>query len=90
MNRFGSTKRIYLLGGMGHGNLCSVPSEATSRENIFLRFAGFVANWSLRSHNYAPCHEGVWGSGVKAPPFLPSTLNEDELSASRPGRFTLW
>jgi hypothetical protein len=38
----------------------------------------------VRVLNYAPRHEGVWGSGGVAPPFLTSALNVGELSGTRP------
>jgi hypothetical protein len=38
--------------------------------------------------NYAQCHEGVWGSGCIAPPFLTSALDGGEWLASRLGSFT--
>jgi hypothetical protein len=37
--------------------------------------------------NHALCHGDIWGSGGIAPPFLTSTLDGGEWSASRPGRF---
>jgi hypothetical protein len=43
---------------------------------------------SLCLTNYALRHEGVWESGVIAPPFLTSALVAGEWSASRPCRLT--
>jgi hypothetical protein len=42
---------------------------------------------SLYLINEAPYHEGIWGSGGVAPPFLTSTLDRGEWSFSHPGHF---
>jgi hypothetical protein len=41
-------------------------------------------NLSLRLVTRALCHDDIWGSGGIAPPFLTSTLDGGEWSASRP------
>jgi hypothetical protein len=43
---------------------------------------------SLCLINYALCHEDIRGRGAIAPPFLTSSLNGSEWSASRPSRFS--
>jgi hypothetical protein len=47
-------------------------------------------NVSLCLINEAQCHEGIWENGGITLPFLTSTLDGSEQSASRPSRFTLW
>jgi hypothetical protein len=56
----------------------------------YVRVLGLLARkLSLTSIYYILCHEGVWGSGGIALPFLTLTLNGGEWSASRPGSFTI-
>jgi hypothetical protein len=43
---------------------------------------------STTSSELALCHEDVWDSGSRAPPFLTSALDGVEWSDSRPGRFS--
>jgi hypothetical protein len=96
VNKF--LNRIYVTNFSRHWPILEKPQSYASKEKFSFQFLTAptwrpfvrrakkckvvpVLNWALR-------HEDVRENGGIAPPFLTSTLEGDERSASRPGRFT--